>query len=323
MQQIKVTTLFSKLTSKLTPSKIITSTILAILVCAALITPLHAQLTPARDLTGTWTSRVSGLYYDMDPSDGTMRMDDINATFKMEITQQGSDLSIVFYTYPSSWETNQAYWDEWGMSGVPPVSGGSILFYGTVSGASFTADEYPASSLTKEHLSGTFTTDIITATLTGLLYTSDTNGIIVLRDGSSATVPPTATPTPMPVPPTSSNLGTVSQVHGSATFTDTGGAVTDQSTFGTGAEIQTGSNTVVGFNYPDQGGTVYLGSNSHAAWVYLQPQTDPIDGHISYTVVPSPTTGSIPFEEGLEADEFGQIGITLPIEIGVGHHNHR
>ena len=52
--------------------------------------------------------------------------------------------------------------------------------------------------------------------------------------------------------------------------------------------------------------------------MYLEPQTDPIDGHISYTVVPSPTTGSIPFEEGLEADEFGQIAITLPIEIGIG-----
>ncbi len=282
-----------------------------------MITPLHAQLTPARDLTGTWTSRVSGVYYDMDPSDATLRMNDITSTFKMEIIQQGSDLSIVFYTYASSWKTDQAYWDEWGMSGVPPVTGGSLLFYGTVSGASFTADGYPASS-TKTHLEGTFTTDIITATLSGKTITSDTNGIIVLRDGSSATVPPTATPPPMPVPPTSSNLGSVSQVRGSATFTDTGGAVTDQSTFGTGAEIQTGSNTVVGFNYPDQGGTVYLGSNSHAAWVYMEPQTDPIDGHISYTVVPSPTTGSIPFEEGLEADEFGQIAITLPIEIGIG-----
>lgn len=34
--------------------------------------------------------------------------------------------------------------------------------------------------------------------------------------------------------------------------------------------------------------------------------------------MPSPTTGSVPFETGLESDEFGQVAITLPIEIGIG-----
>ena len=63
---------------------------------------------------------------------------------------------------------------------------------------------------------------------------------------------------------------------------------------------------------------MYLGANSDAGWVYLQPQTDPTTGNITYTVVPSPTTGSIPFETGLESDEFGQIAVTLPIEIVVG-----
>ena len=254
----------------------------------------------------------------MDPSDPTMRMDDITATFQMDITQQGSQISIVFYTYSTSWTTDAAYWNMYGMSGVPPVNGGDILFKGTVSGASFNADEYPASPSTQEHLSGTFTTDIITATLTGLLDTSDVNGIIVLREGSSATVPPTATPTPTPALPTSDNLGSVSLVQGSAWFADTGSPLTTQSSIGTGTEIQTGSNTIVGFNYPDQGGTVYLGANSDAAWVYLQPQTDPTTGNITYTVVPSPTTGSVPFETGVESDEFGQVAITLPIEIGVG-----
>ena len=105
----------------------------------------------------------------MDPSDGSTRMNDITATYKMDITQTGSQIQIVFYTYPTSYRTDTAYWNEYGMAGVPPVSGGDILFKGTVSGASFTADEYPASSLTQEHLVGTFTTDIITATLSGLL----------------------------------------------------------------------------------------------------------------------------------------------------------
>ena len=317
MQKGKVTSLFFRFTSKITSFKIITPILLGLLLFAALITPLHA-LTPARDLTGTWKSGVSGTYYSMDPSDSTTRMDDITAKFQMDITQQGNQISIVFYTYPTSWTTDSAYWNMYGMNGVPPVSGGDILFKGTVSGASFTTDEYPASPSTQEHLSGTFTTDIITATLTGLLDTSDTNGIIVIRSGSSATVPPTATPTPAPALPTPSNLGSVSQVQGSAWFVDTGAAVTTQSPIGTGAEIQTGSDTIVGFSYPDQGGTVYLGANSDAGWVFLQPQTDPTTGNITYTVVPSPTTGSIPFETGLEADEFGQVAVTLPIEIGIG-----
>ena len=75
---------------------------------------------------------------------------------------------------------------------------------------------------------------------------------------------------------------------------------------------------IVGFNYPDNGGTVYLGANSDAGWVYLEPQTDSITGNITYTVVPSPTTGTVPFETGLESDEFGQVAVTLPIEIGIG-----
>ena len=101
---------------------------------------------------------------------------------------------------------------------------------------------------------------------------------------------------------------------------DSGAAVTTQSSIGTGAEIQTGndSNTIIGFNYPDQGGTVDLGASSHARWVYLAPQTDPLTGNITYTAVPSPTTGTLTFSEGIEADEFGQVGVTLPIEIGVG-----
>jgi hypothetical protein len=322
MQKGKNTGLFFRFGSKtVTPFKIITPVLLVSLLFAAFITPLHA-LTPARDLTGTWKSALPEKYYEMDSFDPTMRMNDVNVTYAMDITQNGNSINIVLNVYESSWITDTAYWTEYGMSGVPPVGFNQIVLTGTVSGASFTTDEQ-GSQLTAEHLAGTFTTDIITATLTGNSETTDTNGIIVLRSGSSATQPPfspTPTPTPAPAPPTSDNLGSVSIVQGSAWFADTGAAVTTQSQIGTGAEIQTGSdnNTIIGFNYPDQGGTVYLGANSNTGWVYLEPETDPINGNISYTVVPSPTTGSVPFENGLESDEFGQVAVTLPIEIGVG-----
>jgi hypothetical protein len=323
MQKIRATSLFSKLTVKGKPFNIITPILLVILLFAAMITPLHA-LTPARDLTGTWKNAIPEKYYEMDSFDPTMRMNDVSVTYNMIITQSGNSINIILNVNELSSVTDPAYLNEYGYGGVPIVGFNQIAFTGTVSSASFTADEMGSSTGNAEHLAGTFTTDIITATLTGNSETTDTNGIIVLRDGSSATMPPiattapTATPTPAPALPTSGNLGSVSQVQGSAHFADTGAPVTTQSPIGTGAEIQTGSDTIVGFNYPDQGGTVYLGANSDAAWVYPQPQTDPTTGHITYTVVPSPTTGSIPFETGLESDEFGQVAVMLPIEIGVG-----
>ncbi len=309
--------------NKVTNFKIITPIIVGLLLLAVLIAPLDA-LTPARDLTGTWKNAIPEKYYEMDSFDPTMRMNDVSVTYTMIITQSGNSLSIVLNVDELSSVTDPAYLNEYGYGGVPIVGFNQIVFSGTVSGASFTADELGSSTGNGEHLAGTFTTDIITATLTGPSETTDTNGIIVLRDGSSATMPPfatiapTATPTPAPAPPTLDQLTGVSQVQGSAVFAETGAAVTTQSSIGTGTEIQTGGDGMVIFNYPDNGGTLYLGANSDAGWLYLQPQTDPLNGNITYAAVPSPTTGSIPFETGVESDEFGQIAITLPIEIGVG-----
>jgi hypothetical protein len=201
MQKAKVTNLFFKSRSKIfTPFKIITPIIITVLLLSALTMPLHAALSPARDLTGTWKNAIPEIYYEMNPSDTTTRMNDVNVTYSMVITQSGSAMNIVLNIYESSWITDTAYWSEYDMSGVPPVGFNQIVFAGTVSSASFTADEMGAATGTAEHLAGTFTTDIITATLTGNAETTDTNGIIVLRSGSSATVPPMATPTPTPTP---------------------------------------------------------------------------------------------------------------------------
>ena len=326
MQKRKnINLLFRFLSKSATPLKIIPSILLFLLLFAALLTPLNAALSPARDLTGTWQSALSEKYYEMDPSDPNTRMNDVSVTYTMIITQSGNSINIVLNVEESSWVTDSAYWNEYGMSGVPPVGFNQIGLSGTVSSASFAADEQGASTGNAEHLAGTFTTDIITATLTGPYETTDTNGLIVLRSGSSATMPPTATsaptptPTPAPALPTSDNLGSVSLVQGSAWFADTGAAVTTQSTVGTGAEIKTGSdsNTIVGFNYPDQVGTVYLGANSDAGWVYIEPQTDPITGNTSYAVVPPPS-GSFQYSEGIDPCEFGQAGLQLSIEVGIG-----
>lgn len=161
-------------------TKIATLAICAVLMLSIFGTPLFAQLTPARDLSGTWQSAVSGTYYDMDPSDSNARMNDVTATFAMDITQKGSQITITLYLNPSKWVTDNTYWQTYGISGVPPVGGGSIEFTGTVSSSSFSADEQ-GSQLTQEHLAGTFTSDIITATLTGTSETTDQNGIVVTQ----------------------------------------------------------------------------------------------------------------------------------------------
>ena len=306
---------------KTTFFKIITPTFLVLLLVAAQLTPLHA-LTPARDLTGTWTNAIHETYYEMDPSDPTTRMNDVSVTYSMIITQSGSSISIVLNVNELSSTTDPAYRNEYGIPGVPSVGFNQIGFTGTVSGASFTADEQ-GSQLTAEHLGGTFTTDIITATLTGNSETTDVNGIIVLRSGSSSTMPPivtaapTPTPTPTPALPTSDNLGSISVGQGTTSYAATGAPVAAQGSLATGSEVLTGNDGIIGFDYPDQGGVVYLGANSDAGWVYLEPYTDPTSGNISYVAVPPPTTGSFSFSEGIEPDEVGQVGVQLSVEVGI------
>ncbi len=196
--------------------------ICAVILFSITITPLSAQLSPARDLTGTWQSSVPGTYYDMDPSDSSTRMNDITATFKMEITQQGSQIDIILSSNPISWKTDSAYWDTYQLNGVPPAGGMSIELTGTVSSSSFSADEQ-GSQLTQEHLSGTFTTDIITATLTGTSETTDQNGIVVIRT-SSPTSAPTQAPTSNPTAqPTSRFFGNIETVKGQANIIDPNG----------------------------------------------------------------------------------------------------
>jgi hypothetical protein len=63
MKKTKVITLFSKFTIKNDLYRTIIPFLLATILFAATITPLYAQLTPARDLTGTWRSGVSGIWY--------------------------------------------------------------------------------------------------------------------------------------------------------------------------------------------------------------------------------------------------------------------
>ena len=295
--------------------KIITAFIIFLLVFAAQLTPLNAQLSSARDLTGTWQSSIFGMYYDMDPSDSNTRMNDVTATFSMDITQQGSQITIILNLNPTSWKTDNAYWQQYQMSGVPPAGGGSIEFIGTVSSSSFTADEQ-GSQLTQEHLAGTFTNDIITATLTGTSETTDQNGIVVTRISSSTSVP-TQAPTNTPLTTnqaTSRYFGNMQVTKGQA-WTKNANVNTPISSgkIASGTEMLTGDNSIVAFNPPNQGGTVYLGANSDAGWVALTSQPAPDNG-IVYSIYPPVSSGVI-FPNGIE--QLKEMAYTIPLEAAI------
>ena len=275
------------------------------------IAPLHAQLSPPRDLTGTWQSSSSGMYYDMDPSDSTTRMNDVTSNFAMDITQQGNQITIILYLNPISWVTDNAYWQEYGFDGVPPVGGGSIEFTGAVSSSSFSADEQ-GSILTQEHLAGTFTTDIITATLSGTSETTDQNGIVVVRTASPTSGPtqaPASTPSTTNQPTFNRYLGNVAVSKGSAWSTNTGVNVPLSSgQMGSGTTVLTGNNSIVGFTYPMQDGTVYLDGNTAAGWVALISEPAP-DNQIAYSMYPSTVT--LPSLWGQDAKD---MLISMPLE---------
>ncbi len=78
----------------------------------------------------------------------------------------------------------------------------------------------------------------------------------------------------------------------------------------TGTEILTGDNGIIGFNSPNQGGTVYLGANSDAGWVSLTSEPAP-DNQIAYLVYPPVSTGTI-FPNGYS--EFKDMLISMPID---------
>ncbi len=266
--------------------------ILFLLLIASEVTPVFSQLTPARNLTGTWDNGARIIYYSLDPTDPTLRMNDITGTFSMDITQQGNQITIILNMNMISYVVDQAYWNEYGFA-IPEVGGGSIGFAGTVSGTSFSTVEQDT-SFSPSHLDGTFTTDIITATLSGNQWETDANGIVVTRTGSPTAMPtqgPTVSPTASPtttLPPTDpENLGTVALVRGLGWLTNSGGetSLTSKSQVGSGSQVRTGDNSIVSFEYPDQGGVVDFGQNTEVGWVGLESHPAP-DVPISFTTIP-------------------------------------
>ncbi len=298
-----------------------TAKIAALAICLVVllsfaVAPLHASISPARDLSGTWRSSSNGTYYEMDAFGTGIRQADVTGTFAMDISQDGSQITIALYLNPISWAVDPAYSQEYpGTTGAPPVAG-EIDFSGTVSSSSFTADE-TGSQLTSEQLTGTFTTSIITATLSGTAETTDQNGIVVTQTSSATAGPtlnPTTTPTSTNEPLNSRYYGNIASIKGQA-WTPTASGNTPLSTGQTvsGTEIATGNNGIVAFETPNQGGTVYLGANSDGGWVGLTSEPAPDNG-ITYMIYPQVSGGTI-FPNG--AEQLNEMKYTVPLDVAL------
>ncbi len=172
--------------------------------------------------------------------------------------------------------------------------------------------------MTQERLVGTFTTDIITATLSGSSETTAQNGIVVTRTSSPTSAPtqaPTSTPSTTTQPTFSRYSGNVAVNKGSAWFTNTGENMPLSSgQMYSGTTVLTGNDSIVGFTYPMQDGTVYLNENTEAGWVALTSKPAP-DSQIAYSVYPS--TVVLPPTWGQDAKDM-LISISLEATIAVG-----
>jgi len=295
---------------------------LALAVCFIVLsslafTPLHASISPARDLSGTWNSSSSGTYYEMDAFGTGIRQADVTGIFSMDVTQDGSQITIALYLNPVSWVVDPAFTQAYGsdVTGAPPVAG-EIDFSGTVSSSSFIAQE-TGSQLTSEQLVGTFTSNIITATLSGTAEETDQNGIVVTQTSSATSGPttnPANTPTATNEQLASRYYGDISSVKGQAwSLGSSGNTPLSTGQIVSGTEIQTGNNGIVAFETPNQGGTVYLGANSDGGWVGLTSEPAPDNG-ITYMIYPLVSGGTI-FPNG--AEQLSDLKYSVPLDVAI------
>ena len=157
------------------------------------------QLSPARDLTGTWTG--SGVYYQLNLSGN--RVLKVTAEVVMTLQQTDNTVTGTLDIYPTKQEpTGQGNW-------VPELEG-STTVNGKVSMTNLTFYVQTIVAGVKEKWEFTFTSDLMSGHVTNLDTASylgrdsDSNAFKLVRSGGRVSgqtfSPPTTTPTPAPTP---------------------------------------------------------------------------------------------------------------------------
>ncbi len=328
MQTGKVTGLFFRFTSKAaTPFKVIIPVLCVLLLFAALITPLSAQLITETSNATAASAQVWNLTND-DGQIATVIVQPFTYSGTFSETADSAGWWLLDSSGAQAFRFNVGgniahsspggTWTFVNFGG----SGGGYQSMGTAEGTA--NGNFPYATYVSGTYSLTTTSPLGTVSGTGTWY-----GVLV----SGA---PTSSPSPTSTQPTFDRfLGSVSLVKGSAVFTNTGVDVPLSSgQMGSGNTVLTDNNSIVGFTYPEQDGTVYLDGNTAAGWVALTSEPAP-DNQIAYSMYPSntalpPIWGqdakdmliSIPLEATLAVALFGEAvgtaaAVALVVEGGV------
>jgi hypothetical protein len=130
------------------------------------------NLSPARNLEGTWESTFDCIYYELDPFFENTREVKVWGQFSMQLLQDGNSVSGIMDITPTSWEYLTEYH-------IPLVSH-HFHFTGTVEGGNLTmtSDDTAPWVIT---IRFAFTSDIMTGTISGNMIDSDPNTIVLTK----------------------------------------------------------------------------------------------------------------------------------------------
>jgi len=315
MQKGKVTELFSRFTSKAaTPFKVIIPVLCVLLLFAALITPLSAQLITE---TSNGTA-VSAQVWNLTNDDGqvaTVLVQPFTYSGAFSETADSAGWWLLDSSGAQAFRFNvggniahSSPGDTWTFVNFGG-SGGGYQSMGTAEGTA--NGNFPYATYVSGTYSLTTTSPLGTVSGTGTWYGVLVSGAPTSSSTPTSTSPIAPTSTPSTQPTFDRFLGSVSLVKGPAWFTNTGVNVPLSSgQMGSGNTVLTGNNSIVGFTYPMQDGTVYLDGNTAAGWVALTSEPAP-DNQIAYSVYPSNT--ALPQSWGTEGLEtIGSIVLEVP-----------
>lgn len=130
------------------------------------------NLSPARDLEGTWESTFDCIYYELDPFFEGTREVKVWGEFSMQLHQDGNSVSGMMDIVPASYEYLTEYH-------IPPVNH-HFHFTGSVEGGNLTitSDDTAPWAIT---IRFAFTSDIMTGTISGNMIDSDPNAIVLTK----------------------------------------------------------------------------------------------------------------------------------------------
>ena len=339
MQTGKVTELFFRFTSKAaTPLKVIIPVLCVLLLFAALITPLSAQIITETSNGTTVSAQVWNLTND-DGQVATVIVQPFTYSGTFSETADSAGWWLLDSSGANAFRFNvggniahSSSGDSWTFVNFGG-SGGGYQSMGTAEGTA--NGNFPYATYVSGTYSLTTTSPLGTVSGTGTWYGELVSGAPTSSQTPTPTSPIGSTSTPSTQPTFDRFLGSVSLVKGSAVFTNTGVDVPLSSgQMGSGNTVLTGNNSIVGFTYPEQDGTVYLDGNTAAGWVALTSEPAP-DNQIAYSMYPSntalpPIWGqdatdmliSIPLEATLAVALFGEAvgtaaAVALVVEGGV------